>query len=127
MHLPGWTKRAALLLVSLTSVTGATACVVDDKGPGLVESDDEVIEVRLLSDLRFSPADITIEPGTTVRWINTSNVFHTVTPQGHNEWERFTTFNAGETFEHTFEALGSFPYFCEPHVSLGMVGSVTVE
>ncbi len=29
-------------------------------------------------------------------------------------------------FTHTFNSVGSFPYFCTPHGSLGMVGTVTV-
>ena len=32
----------------------------------------------------------------------------------------------GETFEHTFETAGEYTYVCVPHVSSGMIGTVTV-
>jgi plastocyanin len=32
----------------------------------------------------------------------------------------------GETFEHTFETAGEFPYYCIPHEPAGMVGTVVV-
>jgi hypothetical protein len=33
---------------------------------------------------------------------------------------------AGATFEHTFETEGVYHYYCIPHESLGMLGSVIV-
>ncbi|MFC7137827.1 plastocyanin/azurin family copper-binding protein [Halobaculum litoreum] len=33
----------------------------------------------------------------------------------------------GESYEHTFEAEGEYEYFCIPHESVGMVGTVTVS
>ncbi len=85
-----------------------------------------VVEIQLL-DQSFSRSQLTIEPGTTVRWVNQGNIDHTVTPDGHNEWQRATFSDEGDTFEHTFETEGEFPYFCEPHQSLGMVGTIVVE
>lgn len=87
----------------------------------------EVVEIHLTTGLRFDPSSVTISPGTTVRWINDASVFHTVTPDGHAEWERATLSQTGEAFEHTFQSEGTFDYFCEPHQSAGMVGSITVE
>ena len=86
-----------------------------------------VVEINLTTSLTFSPANPTIEPGTTVRWINDASIFHTITPDGHTEWERQTLSSAGETFEHTFMDEGSYPYFCEPHESQGMTGTITVQ
>lgn len=86
-----------------------------------------VVEVLATDDLVFSPANITIEPGTTVRWRSVSSMLHTVTPDGHTEWESATLANAGAVFVHTFDEVGVFDYFCEPHVAQGMVGTVTVE
>lgn len=89
------------------------------------EIDDGVVVIEL-RDQSFSQSQVTIEPGTTVRWVNQGDIFHTVTPDGNDEWARTTFDNAGDTFEHTFETEGEFPYFCEPHQSLGMVGTIRV-
>jgi plastocyanin len=34
---------------------------------------------------------------------------------------------AGTTYRHTFETTGEYTYVCVPHVSSGMVGSITVR
>ena len=87
-----------------------------------------VVEVRLLSSLRFDPDEIAIDPGTTVRWVHAGgSLFHTVTPDGHDEWQEASRSSAGTVLEHTFQGAGEFPYFCDPHRSVGMVGRVTVQ
>ena len=108
---------------TVTLAAGATERV----DVSMVTEAVEVVEIHLTSGLRFDPSAVTISPGTTVRWINDAAIFHTVTPDGHTEWERATLSQSGETFEHTFETEGTFDYFCEPHESAGMVGSITVE
>ena len=85
------------------------------------------VDVHLTTSLTFSPAEVTIEPGTTVRWINDANIFHTITPDGHTEWSRATMNSTDQTFSVTFNNEGVFPYYCEPHQSQGMTGTVTVE
>lgn len=91
------------------------------------EDGGEVVEITLTSSLTFSPDQVTISPGTTVRWVNGASIFHTITPDGHSEWTRATMSQAGETFEQTFDEAGTFPYFCEPHQSQGMTGVITVQ
>jgi len=87
----------------------------------------EVVEVILTSSFTFSPSEVTISPGTTVRWVNAAAIYHTITPDGHSEWSAATVTQAGQTFEHTFQAAGTFPYYCEPHRALGMAGTITVQ
>ena len=88
---------------------------------------DEVVEIQLTITQTFSPDDVTIEPGTTVRWINASSEFHTVTPDDHSEWSEAELSSQGDTFEHTFETEGVFDYFCAPHLAAGMTGTIRVE
>jgi plastocyanin len=37
------------------------------------------------------------------------------------------TLASGSTYSHTFTQAGSFPYFCRPHCSMGMTGTVVVQ
>jgi plastocyanin len=85
------------------------------------------VEVITLSGTSFSPNDLTISPGTTVRWINQDGIGHTVTPDGHNEWSSVSLNTSGQTFEHTFDNVGTFNYFCQPHLANGMTGVIRVE
>ena len=108
---------------------------------------------RLRSDLRggshshrqydksneFQPAAITVARGTTVQWVNTGVMPHTVTddpskaarpsnaalPSGAQTWDS-GQLNGGQSFSHTFDTPGDYTYFCIPHESLGMVGHITV-
>lgn len=114
------TARRSVTLAAGGSVQVAFALVSEDAPPS------EVVEIRLTSSFVFDPAEVTISPGTTVRWINETAVLHTVTPRDHDEWERVELDESGETFEHTFETTGTFDYFCEPHEST-MQGTITVQ
>lgn len=87
----------------------------------------EIVEIHLTANFQFDPSELTIAPGTTVRWITDTNTMHTVTPRGHDEWERVVLDEMGETFTHTFNAVGTFNYFCEPHEDFGMTGTITVR
>ncbi|WP_304612847.1 plastocyanin/azurin family copper-binding protein [Salinilacihabitans rarus] len=77
----------------------------------------------------FEPETLTIEPGTTVvfRWDSDNhNVHPTSVPDGA-EWEGHLDIeNEGFEYEHTFETEGTYEYQCDPHVSVGMVGTVEV-
>ena len=100
-----------------------TAGVTTDVQFGIVSTLQPATEITA-SGSSFTPADVTVEPGTTVRWIKGSNP-HTVTPSGHNEWTEVTLDQTGETFEHTFDNVGTFNYLCEIHD--GMTGVIRVQ
>lgn len=91
------------------------------------ETEDNIQIIHLTAANEFSPASVTIDTGTAVRWINDEAVFHTVTPDGHTEWQRAELRQAGEAFTHTFDTAGEFPYFSEPFANEGMTGTVIVE
>lgn len=69
----------------------------------------------------------TVARGTTVRWVNTDATFHTVTPDGHDRWDRTETQAPGAVLDVLFVNPGTFDYFCEPHRSLGMTGTIIVQ
>jgi len=100
-----------------------TAGVTTDVEFEVVGPPETVIEIDV-SNFAFSDEDLTIAPGTTVRWVLVSGT-HTVTPVGHSEWTSPTLDTAGEEFEHTFDNTGDFPYECAFHPQ--MTGIVRVQ
>lgn len=87
----------------------------------------DVVEVEVRNDLTFSPAELTIDAGTTVRWRSTSSMLHTVTPDGHTAWTAATLGGSGDTFTFTFDQAGTYEYYCEPHLSSNMRGRIIVQ
>ena len=80
----------------------------------------------------FDPADLTIAVGDEVQWV-WSGGSHTVTsgtglsdPQAGDLFDASLT-SGSTTFSFTFDTAGDHPYFCRPHVGLGMTGVVHVE
>lgn len=79
------------------------------------------------TNLRFSPSDVTIEEGQTVRFFWSGQALP------HNAVEENGVFDSGEPerdvdYSFTFERgmNGTYQFVCEPHAALGMVGSITV-
>jgi plastocyanin len=70
-----------------------------------------------MQGLKYLPAQIEIEVGTTVLWINEDVVAHTVTHRAKPEDQLFDSpyIEPGETFTYTFEKAGTFQVFCLPH------------
>ncbi|MFQ6610764.1 MAG: plastocyanin/azurin family copper-binding protein [Fidelibacterota bacterium] len=75
----------------------------------------------------FSPSDLTINPGDTVRWEWSSSNHSTTSDAstGPEVWDS-GVLNAGSVFSKVFLNPGSYPYHCTPHQASGMVGTITV-
>jgi len=82
----------------------------------------DTVSVRI-NGMRFEPANITVKPGTTVTWIDESQMPHTVS--GQSGGLRSSTLYNGQKFGHTFDHAGRYDYLCDLHPS--MKGSVVVE
>ncbi len=75
----------------------------------------------------FSPANDTVAVGATVTWTIRSGGPHTVTANDGSFDSGSRT--DGETFQHTFGAAGSYPYYCQFHgtPTSGMRGVIVVK
>jgi len=79
----------------------------------------------------FSPANITINLGDTVTWTNgggSHNVNATLSTYPNNP-EGFgnSISSSSWSFQHIFSIVGTYDYQCDPHTSMGMVGTVVVQ
>ena len=110
--------RARILAILLVSACGSNE-------PTLTTN-----EITASDAFTFAPSHITVAAGTTVRWTNAGSLMHTVTSGANAPDLAGAEFDAslppGQTFEHTFNAVGDHPFFCRPHAGMGMKGIVTV-
>jgi plastocyanin/FtsP/CotA-like multicopper oxidase with cupredoxin domain len=89
-----------------------------------------------IEDFQFNPANVTINAGDTVHWVNNGSP-HTVTSNGKTgavfncapaSAEMFDSGNMihGATFDHMFMNPGSYSYHCDIHGCM-MAGTITVH
>ena len=79
------------------------------------------------SDYVFTPADLTIMKGDTVKWVWVNGMHTTTsdTTEGATVWNALLDQNH-PTFSYVFNQTGVFSYYCIYHVSFGMKGTITV-
>ncbi|MEK0320701.1 MAG: plastocyanin/azurin family copper-binding protein, partial [Nitrosopumilus sp.] len=77
----------------------------------------------------YSPADVTINAGDTVHWMNVDTAAHTVTggspADGPSGVFDSSLVMADAVYAFTFDEIGSYDYFCMIHP--WMTGTVTVN
>ena len=77
----------------------------------------------------FNPGNVTITAGTTVQWLNTSGLTHTVTSAPSSTETFNQSVNSGSGgFSRQFNSPGTYEYYCTLHGTpdQGMVGSIIV-
>ena len=100
----GMTRFAAFLLASACCVSCAHAA-------------DAAIKI---DNFTFTPATLTIAPGTTVTWTNGDDIPHSIVNPVSKV--RSKPLDTGESYSFTFASAGRFEYFCglHPHMK-GMI------
>ena len=76
-----------------------------------------------IDNFSFSPQQIGVAAGTTVRWVNRDDIPHTVTSV--DKLFSSPPLDTGGTYSFTFRQEGRYDYFCSIHPH--MTGSVTVR
>jgi plastocyanin len=128
-------RRASVCVVATGLFIAPLSCFSErSSGPGI---DLEGCDVQLPSeafgstivvirDFNFSPAQVSVSPGSKVTWVNcepAGTAGHTSTADA-GAWSS-PLLAPGSTFTRQFSTAGPFPYHCDPHP--GMRGTVTVE
>jgi plastocyanin len=80
-----------------------------------------------IHDYYFMPSSLTIAVHDTVHWaynVGAGTATHTVT---FNAGFGSGNLTPGSSFSHTFDAPGTFTYYCMYHYNIGMTGTITVQ
>ena len=83
-----------------------------------------------LTAVDFTPENLSISLGETVKWVWVAG-YHNVNgslDDYPNNPEGFESEfgSAGFTYSYTFNVAGAYDYHCDPHLGMGMVGTVSV-
>ena len=76
-----------------------------------------------IDNFSFSPAELTVAPGTRVVWVNHDDVPHTVV--GTKREFASAALDTDEQFTRVFDAAGTYSYFCGVHPH--MTGRIVVK
>jgi plastocyanin len=109
-------NRGLVVALLLGPVVGAMLAF------GAVAAQD-ASDVITIDNFTFTPKELTVAVGTTVKWVNHDDIPHTVV-------EKKTTFRSkaldtDDSYSFTFTSAGTFDYFCGLHPH--MVGQVIVK
>lgn len=132
---PGIQFAGLLYLFIIAGVSVAlTTCEDDPSGPvygngnGNGNANNSGPNEVWMVGQSFTPSDLTVQVGRAVKWINQSDLIHTVTsgtPDNPNDLFDSGNISPDGVFSYTFNQTGTFNYFCIPHQP-SMTGRITV-
>jgi plastocyanin len=119
--------------LAVNSIQSTAAAVKSLAAPPAADQVAAATTPVSVTDFQFTPGSATIKQGDTVTW-TWNGGFHSVTsatgaPESFNSGDMF-----GGTFSHTFNAVGTYNYYCDIHGGqtadgnvFGMAGTITVN
>ncbi len=123
-------KRVLLACISLLLFSFSTIIsnpVLSEENNKVISSEEVIITVDS-TNLRFSPSEISIMEGDTVRFFWQGQLL------AHNAVERNGVFDSGEperdvdySFKFEIGMNGTYEFVCEPHESANMIGQIIVN
>ncbi len=107
--------RALVIAMLLGPVIGAMLAF------GTVSAQEA--NVVTIDNFSFTPKELTVAVGTTVKFVNHDDIPHTVVET--NKIFRSKALDTDDSYSYTFATAGSFDYFCSLHPH--MVGKIIVK
>jgi plastocyanin len=83
----------------------------------------DATNVVTIDNFTFTPPELTVAVGTTVKWVNHDDIPHVVVNK--DKAFRSKALDTDDSFSYTFASAGTFDYFCALHPH--MVGKVIVK
>ena len=83
----------------------------------------DATDVITIDNFTFTPKELTVAVGTTVKWVNHDDIPHTIANK--DKAFRSQALDTDDSYSFTFTSAGTFDYFCGLHPH--MVGKVIVK
>jgi amicyanin len=109
-------SRAVIVAMLIGPIVGAMLAVAS------VAAQD-VTDVITVDNFTFTPPELTVAVGRTVKWVNHDDIPHTVANK--DKAFRSQALDTDDSYSFTFTSAGTFDYFCGLHPH--MVGKVIVK
>src|SRR5262249_47078946 len=100
----------------------AAVAVWDARG---IEANAPAQEAQVkIDNFTFEPQELTVNAGSTVKWVNHDDIPHTVVSDDKTTFKS-KALDTDDAFSFTFAKPGIYPYFCSIHPK--MTGKVVVK
>ena len=109
-------SRAVIVAMLIGPVVGAMLAVA-------AVAAQDAANVITIDNFTFTPPELTVAVGTTVKWVNHDDIPHSVVNK--DKAFRSKALDTDDSFSYTFASAGTFDYFCGLHPH--MVGKVIVK
>jgi plastocyanin len=113
-------NRALVVAMLLGPVIGAMLAFGTVAAQDAAKKDANEITI---DNFTFTPKELTVAVGTTVKWVNHDDIPHTVVEKKTSF--RSKALDTDDAYSFTFASAGEFDYFCGLHPH--MVGKVIVK
>jgi plastocyanin len=110
-------SRAVIVAMLIGPIVGAMLAVAS------VAAQDAT-NVITIDNFTFTPPELTVAVGTTVKWVNHDDIPHSVVNKD-KVFRSKAALDTDDSFYYTFASAGTFDYFCGLHPH--MVGKITVK
>ncbi|HEY8672025.1 MAG TPA: cupredoxin family copper-binding protein [Terriglobales bacterium] len=109
-------SRAVIVAMLIGPVVGAMLAVA-------AVAAQDAANVVSIDNFTFTPPELTVAVGTTVKWVNHDDIPHLVVNK--DKVFRSKALDTDDSYSFTFTSAGTFNYFCGLHPQ--MVGKVIVK
>ncbi len=117
--------RIAITIVAVAVIGIASYYLLTTQRSGSEEIQQPQGENAIfIENFAYSPKELTISVGETVIWTNRDSVRHNVVSDSGNELAA-DLLGQNESYTHTFDRAGEYPYHCAPHPF--MTGKIVVQ
>src|SRR5262245_14928045 len=122
MNSPKLERSHKEIMTSLTFRSAILACLASLSAISSAAAQEKAAEIHI-DNFSFTPAEITVSPGTTLTWENRDDIPHNVVATG--KAFRSKVMDTEQKFSFTFGTPGVYEYFCALHPH--MKGKVIVK
>jgi plastocyanin len=113
---------ALLVLLAFALLAYAHVSNATEVNPASAPTDGKTVEISI-SNFTFTPNELTIAPGTTVKWVNHDDIPHLVAEKALAF--KSQALDTNDSFSFTFTKPGDVEYFCVLHPH--MIGKIIVK
>jgi plastocyanin len=117
------THRVSLRVLAFT--VGAIMAAGTGSGLGQIVAKAATPEAVVIRDFSFTPATITVAPGTEVTWTNQDNEPHRVVNAADPKLFQSAALDTNDKYSFKFDKQGTYRYFCSIHPR--MTGTIVVK